>query len=350
MSISPIAADAAPSGGITLGDSGLLQRQALFRTRDLEQGRAHKVGALGGEHSVSYLSRERRLDFRHRQAKIGHITVHSLQYGAGVMISAPLLPSFYLLQFTLVGECHIWQGTHHTLLPTGSVAVINPGPAFKKAWLPGTRQLLVRIDKRLVEREFHAWTGVDDAGGIEFDVPPIDDMAKVGTLVRYVRMVCDDLSSDASDLSHPLVADRVMLGLVSLLLASMPHNKTRAIEAAGQTTAPFFVRRVELFIEEHARDAIALADLTGVAGVSTRALQTGFRRFRNTTPMAYLRSIRLELARAELAKAGRLGASVAVVAHASGFAHLGRFARDYQARFGELPSETLYRGSIGRTR
>ena len=124
----------------------------------------------------------------------------------------------------------------------------------------------------------------------------------------------------------------------------------RAIETAGQTAAPFFVRRVEQFIEEHACDAIALADLTGVAGVSTRALQTGFRRFRDTTPMTYLRSIRLELARAELAKAGRLGSSVAAVAYASGFAHLGRFARDYQARFGELPSETLYRGSIGRTR
>jgi len=225
MSIAPIAADAAPSGGITLGGSDLLPRQPLFRTRDLEQGRAHMVGALGGEHSVSYLSRERRLDFRHRQAKIGGISVHSLQYGAGVMITAPLLPNCYLLQFTLVGECHIWQGAHHSLLPAGSVAIINPGRAFKKAWLPGTRQLLARIDRQLVAREFHAWTGGDDAGGIAFDVLPIDDMAKVGTLVRYVRMVCDDLRSDASDLSHPLVADRVMSGLVALLLASMPHKQ-----------------------------------------------------------------------------------------------------------------------------
>jgi AraC-like DNA-binding protein len=348
MSISPIAVKAAPSSGITLGESGLLRRQALFRTCDLEQGRAHMCRVLGGEHSVSYLSRERRLDFQHRQAKIGGIAVNSLQYGAGVMISDALLPNCYLLQFTLVGECHFWQGTHDNLLPAGSAAMVNPGLAFKKAWLPGTRQLLVRIDKELVAREFHAWTGGDDAGGIEFNVRPIDDMAKVGTLVRYVRMVCDDLSCDASYLSHPLVADRVMSGLVSLLLASVPHNKTRAIEAAGQTTAPFFVRRVEQFIEEHAREAIALADLTGVAGVSTRALQTGFRRFRNTTPMAYLRSIRLELARAGLAKAGRQGASVAAVANTHGFGHLGRFARAYQAQFGELPSETLYRGTVGK--
>lgn len=350
MSILPIAAKSAPSGGITLGGSSLLPRHPLFRTRDLGHGRAHMCVALGGEHSVSYLSRERHLDLRHRQAKIGCIGVHSLQYGAGVMISAPQLPNFYLLQFTLIGECHVWQGTHHSLLPAGSVAIINPGRGFKKAWLPGTRQLLVRIEKQLVEREFRAWTAADDGRGIAFDVPPIDDVAKVGTLIRYVRMVCDDLRNEASDLSHPLVADRIASGLVSLLLASMPHNKTRAIEAQGQTMAPFFVRRVEQFIEEHARDAIALADLTGVAGVSTRALQMGFRRFRNTTPMAYLRSIRLELARAELAEAGRLSSSVAAVAHASGYAHLGRFARDYQARFGELPSETLYRGSIVRTR
>jgi AraC-like DNA-binding protein len=303
--------------------------------------------ALGGEHSVSYLSRERRLDFRHRQAKIGDIAVHSLQYGAGVMISAPQLPDFYLLQFTLVGECQLWQGTHHSLLPAGSVAVVNPGRAFRKAWMPGTRQLLLRIAKRLVEREFRVWTSGDEAGSLEFDMQPVDDTAKVGTVARYVQMLCDDLRSEASHLSHPLVADRVASGLVALLLTSMPHNKTRAIEAAAdQPGAPFFVRRVEQFIEEHARDMITLTDLTGIAGVSTRALQMSFQRFRNTTPMAYLRAIRLELARTDMANAGRQGSSVAAVANAVGFGNLGRFARDYQARFGELPSHTRRRGHL----
>jgi len=87
---------------------------------------------------------------------------------------------------------------------------------------------------------------------------------------------------------------------------------------------------------------------SNVGGISTRALQTGFRRFRNTTPMTYLRAIRLELARTDLANAGSANSSVAIVANALGFGHLGRFARDYQQRFGELPSETLRRGSVGR--
>ena len=345
----PSPAAATPGGGVTVGGLDLLPRQVVFRARDLEQVREHNVGVFV-EHGLAYLPRERHVDFCHHQVMLGAIAINLIRYGAGVMVTAPPFNDFYVLQLTLAGECQMWQERRHSILPAGSIAVMNPFRPFKKAWLPGTRQLMLRIDKRIVEREFRAWTGSDDAVRIEFDSAPIGDMEKVGTLARYVRMLCDDLRSEASDLSRPLVADRVASGLVSLLLASMPHNKLHAIEAAGQATAPFFVRRVEQFIEEHARDAVVLADLTGVAGVSTRALQAGFRRFRNTTPMSYLRAIRLELARADLAKAGQRGLSVAKVAHAFGFAHLGRFARDYQARFGERPSETLYRGSIGRAR
>ena len=348
MSVLPTAANATPSSGIVNRDSNLLPRQAVFRTRDLDQARTYLSGVFA-EHGVSYLPRQHLLDFRHREAKLGSIALNSLSWGAGVMITAPLLPDFYLLQFALAGECELWQGAHHNVLRERSVSVINPGQAFRKMWTPRARQLLVRIDRRLVEREVCAWTGGDVGGGIEFEMP-IDDVANVGTLALYVRMICDDLRNEASDLSHPLVADRVASGLVALLLTSMPNNKRRAIEAASESTAPFSVRRVEQFIEEHARDAIALADLITVAGVSTRALQTGFRRFRNTTPMAYLRAIRLELARRELTNAGRPGLSVAAVANSVGFGHLGRFARDYQARFGELPSDTLRGASVWRGR
>ena len=78
--------------------------------------------------------------------------------------------------------------------------------------------------------------------------------------------------------------------------------------------------------------------------LSARALQIGFRRVRNTTPMGYLRAVRLALARTELARGG--ARSVAAVANALEFAHLGRFARDYKARFGEPPSQTLRHSDV----
>jgi AraC-like DNA-binding protein len=335
-----------PDRANMIGDAELLPRHPIFRTHDLDHVREHLEGVFV-DARFSYLSKERRLDFRHRQAKLGPIAVNSMQYGPGIMVTAPPFGDFYLLQFTLTGGCQIRQGSSSTDVPAGSVNIVNPFRAFAKDWSPGTRQLLIRIDRRLLEREFQAWTGSDKTERIEFDLSPVENMAKVGTLTHCVRMLCDDLSNASSQLEHPLVCDRIASALVSTLLVSMPHNRGHVLEAATTSIAPFFVRRVERFMEENVRCAIDLEDLTGVAGVSTRALQAGFRRFRNTTPMAYLRALRLELARSELARAGRESGSVASVANVCGFEHLGRFAGDYKTRFGESPSHTLRRGSIG---
>ena len=208
MSVSPAAVQRMTGSGVVIGDSDLLPRHAVFRTRDLDEARGHLCGVFA-EHGVNYLPHERHLEFRHRQAKLGSIALNSLEWGAGVMVSAPLLPDFYLLQFTLTGECELWQQAHHSVLPARSVTIVNPGRAFRKAWMPGTRQLLLRIDRCLVERELRAWTGGNEGGSVEFDVPPVEDPATVGTLALFVRMICEDLKNEASDLSHPLVADRV---------------------------------------------------------------------------------------------------------------------------------------------
>jgi len=348
MNTTPAAFQAHPDNISTIGGADLLPRQPIFRTSDLEHARSY-LGGVFVENRLAYLPRERGLDFRHRQVKLGPITVNSMQYGAGITVTAPLFGDFYLLQFTLAGGCEFRQGRKCLGIPAGSVAVINPFRPFEKVWLPGTRQLLIKIDRRLVEREFRAWTGSDKTERIEFDLSPVDSMSTAGTLTRYVRMLCHDLSNASSHLEHPLVRDRIASALVSTLLVSMPHNRGRALEVQTTSIAPFFVRRVEHFIEQNARQAINLEDLAGVAGVSTRALQMGFRRFRNTTPMGYLRAIRLELARSELAHAGRKGGSVTAVANVCGIGHLSRFAGDYKARFGESPFQTLRRGSIGRS-
>jgi AraC-like DNA-binding protein len=123
----------------------------------------------------------------------------------------------------------------------------------------------------------------------------------------------------------------------------MPHNRTKAFDTAMSPVAPYYVRRVERYIEDHVDDDIGLSDLAGVASVSARALQMGFRRFRHSTPMAYLRAIRMELARSQLAGAGERNGSVAQVANELELGNLGRFARDYRARFGESPSDTFRR-------
>jgi AraC-like DNA-binding protein len=346
----PISLAAGPRGrddSALNGDTDLLPRHPIFRARDLELACDHLSGALA-PNRLTYLTRASRLNLRHRCAKLGEVELNALQFGADVMVAARFVPDFYLLQFMLDGSCRVTQEGRSYDMPAGSVAVINSSRSFTKIWSPAGRQLMIRVERSLLERELRAWTGREPKELIEFDQSQAFAMEKVATLTHAVRMLCDDLRDESSSLDHPLVRYRVASALAAAVVVGLRHNYSRALEAAKTSIAPASVRRAERFIEENADKAIGLADVSSAAGVSARSLQLAFRRFRDTTPMAHLRTLRLELARNELGRAGEDGGSVASVALAHGFGSLSRFAADYKARFLEQPSETLRRGAVGR--
>lgn len=81
--------------------------------------------------------------------------------------------------------------------------------------------------------------------------------------------------------------------------------------------------------------------LARLAGASTRTLHDGFRRHLDTTPMAYLRVVRLQRAHAELRVAAPHDTTVAAVAHRWGFTHVSRFSQAYRQVYGRPPATTL---------
>ena len=89
----------------------------------------------------------------------------------------------------------------------------------------------------------------------------------------------------------------------------------------------------------NARQPITLEDLVAVSGLPGRTLFRSFRLATGLGPMRYLRGVRFEGARAELAE-NASGVQVGDVARAWGFKALGRFAVEYRRRFGEPPSAT----------
>ena len=107
---------------------------------------------------------------------------------------------------------------------------------------------------------------------------------------------------------------------------------------------PATLRWAIAFIEARAGDDIGLTDIAGAACVTARAVQIAFRRHLDTTPMAYLRRVRLDQAHEEL-RAAAPGATVTIIAARWGFASPSRFTVDYRAAYGELPSHTL-RGQV----
>jgi transcriptional regulator GlxA family with amidase domain len=83
-------------------------------------------------------------------------------------------------------------------------------------------------------------------------------------------------------------------------------------------------------------------EIASACGVGSRTLQRHFRRFIGRMPMEFLHDLRLDRARQELLRAsGR--ARVTDIAARVGFHHVGRFATQYRARYGEIPSATLSR-------
>ncbi|WP_181740755.1 helix-turn-helix domain-containing protein [Marinobacterium marinum] len=85
----------------------------------------------------------------------------------------------------------------------------------------------------------------------------------------------------------------------------------------------------------------SITDMCATTGVSERTLQYAFRSTMQLTPVAYLRTLRLNRVRAELLIALPAHTTVTRVAMRWGFVHLGEFSQEYKHLFGQRPSETL---------
>jgi AraC family transcriptional regulator, ethanolamine operon transcriptional activator len=94
------------------------------------------------------------------------------------------------------------------------------------------------------------------------------------------------------------------------------------------------------FINDDQGEPVTVRDLCSNTGVALRTLNRAFRERFGIGPKAYLMRRRLSSVRTELLRTPA-DTLVADVANRWGFWHMGQFARDYKATFGELPSETL---------
>ncbi len=140
----------------------------------------------------------------------------------------------------------------------------------------------------------------------------------------------------------------LLLGSARRLLASMLletfRDPTDAAPSAPGARGPGTLRRAISFIESNADRDIGIADIASAARVSQRAVEHHFRRDLDTTPTAYLRQVRLDLAHRELESAAPGdGLTITTVAYRWSFSSPSRFGAYYRAAYGVPPSVTLGR-------
>ncbi|MBR0717743.1 AraC family transcriptional regulator [Bradyrhizobium liaoningense] len=124
-----------------------------------------------------------------------------------------------------------------------------------------------------------------------------------------------------------------------LIFERFPNSFAHRLERTPEAAMPKQVKDAVDFMYANLHQPLTLGGIAEAVGVSGRSLQAGFRRFLDTSPLAYLRELRLEAVHMELRRPENF-LQVHEVALKWGFTHMGRFAVQYRAAFGVSPSET----------
>jgi AraC-like DNA-binding protein len=316
----------------------------LFESNDVERSRVY-MSAMLSSHVLEHRSDESAPVFRHRHARCGALSLHELSYsmhGGEARIHVPQMPGMSLLEVNLFGRAELRCGRETVPFGSGHICVVNASRPHTKRWCSDGRQIFVMIHQPVLQDALAEIIRRPVAVPVQFDPRPrpIDDAAT--GLVDLVRLIYTNLDHGRVAFGGSNAARTAQRLLVELLLETMPNNYSHLIEAP-EAPKPAHVRRAVEFIHAHSAAPIGLADIAAAANVSVRSLYEGFRRHCGQSPMAYLRGVRLDRARAELRRGAASGATVTDVALSCGFNHLSKFAKSYHERFGELPSKTLIR-------
>jgi AraC-like DNA-binding protein len=118
---------------------------------------------------------------------------------------------------------------------------------------------------------------------------------------------------------------------------------------ASSSAMPADLVRALAWLRSHLSESIRLDLLAQAADVRPRTLEMHFKIFLGTTPLGFVRRMRLARARQEFIRQPQ-HATVTTVALNNGFSQLGRFAAQYRKAFGELPSVTIQRASNSSTK
>jgi AraC family ethanolamine operon transcriptional activator len=138
------------------------------------------------------------------------------------------------------------------------------------------------------------------------------------------------------------------LSLTDHLLASMSRFDPAPADVDSTTRRATAARRVAVrlareYIHTRLSEPLPLSELCRHAGLKVRTLETGFREVTGLTPIAYIRSLRLNAVRRALHDASERQRSISEIAMNNGFWHLSQFATDYRRLFGETPINTRRR-------
>jgi AraC-like DNA-binding protein len=221
-------------------------------------------------------------------------------------------------------------------------AAVSPMRQIRNFRPSNSGMFVLSMPASVLHEQLYKVTGESVRGPIVFD-PCVDMTQGAGRLLRELtQVIATELERDGTGSENRLLWPMLEDALISVILA-LPGSLSRAVEDRSQPSdiAPRVVRRAEEYMAAHVGGPITLSDLVVACACSRSALYDAFKSSRGYTPMQFLMSRRLELARERLM--GEHACTATSIAYECGFSHYGRFVKAYRNRFGESPSGTRAR-------
>ncbi len=292
------------------------------------------------EHSVRLTGSPDRFRFRHNITDGGRFFVARYEHSMNCRVDTD--PFGYLLMGQVFGgRLRLQTGDHEDLRPgRGELFLLDPHVPMRIHW-DDFRAGLVKLDLDVVQRVAAETTG-DPGTRVRFGLSRAVSAERARHWQNLVRYVTHDFCNNELAYASPLIYGHTMRLLAATVLETFPNTTMGAAPDRPGGADASAVRRAVAYIDDHAAEPIGLAEIAAAARLGSRTVQEAFRKHLDTTPIAYLRRVRLERAHRDLRAADpTAGTTVAEIAARWGFAHHGRFAALYQSCYGHAPSHTL---------
>jgi len=319
----------------------------IFRTTKIELANSY-INSHVAPHQLNLLGRGSAVNFRCQRWHVGTFQVCDFSYGdceVEIRLNRSDERGFFVV-VPLNGRAQVHLKDREYSLRPGSVMAFNTRDAERTSFRDSThfRNLNICMSYDEVKQFLAHELGAPIRREFMFCREPVAVGPGFRQLLDYIRWLSStiDYRVEPMLLSSPHLAAHLHSLLMSLLVSTLKNNyQDSYVAPRAKYAAPNYVRRAEEFIRSHAREPITACQVAHEVGIAVRTLHLGFQRHRNHSAMEFLRDLRLALARQELSTAKDRNLSVGSIAQNCGFSHLGRFAKAYQLRYGERPSETL---------
>ncbi|NRG39509.1 AraC family transcriptional regulator [Rathayibacter sp. VKM Ac-2835] len=322
-----------PASGTALEDRGSIRIEAVGA--DLE--RASEV--LGGFYSgTGWTVQSTEQPFSFRYAALGDpvMTLRTSQMRGSTTGEDPA-GGDYVVQWLVEGRATV--DVHRDAMPmTRGVPLLNPAHRPFVFSYADYDQKLVHLSRQHVDRSARE-LGYRRTGGLRFD-----HLHRHGAAAsaQWHAVIGDISTAVRTGRVTPLLWDRLTRRSATAFLELYPPEGA-ALPEVLLAPRNGSVRSAVEFVHENAHLPIGPIEIAAAAHLSVRGLQVAFQRLLGTTPLQYVRDVRLDRVHADLRLGDPTRSSVALTARRWGFGHLGRFSAAYASRFGEYPSSTLGR-------